>query len=67
MTYENKIQWFTESEFVDIETGEIITQEKIKKLEYIIIKKTKHATVNNSTGIVKITNQCRRTGQLKLF
>lgn len=62
----NEIQWRTKIEFVDLETGEKITEEQARK-EYVIIKSKKQSHVYKSTGTITFTKQCRRSTQSKLF
>lgn len=64
--------WLTKSKYVDIETGEEIT-EREAKLNYIIIKKKKHGRTEKrlnkvtgnkeNIGIIEITNECRKAGR----
>ena len=64
-----KINWKSVSLFVDIDTGEIlkITNERqLKYTNYIVIKKTKKTEINESNGIIRITNECRHTGQREI-
>lgn len=64
-----KIKWTSQTEYVDIDTGEIITKKQQEK-EYIIIKTKKHVKINNENNIARVryTNECTKTGkQKKLF
>jgi hypothetical protein len=61
----NKIsKWYTISEWIDVETGEILHKEVIKN--YYKIKTTKKIEINENQGIIKYTNECRNIGQRKL-
>jgi hypothetical protein len=61
----NKIKkWFTISEWVDIETGEILAKEIIK--DYYKIQTTKKIEINGNQGIIKYTNECRNIKQQRL-
>jgi hypothetical protein len=61
----NKItKWFTISEWVDIETGELLHKEIIK--DYYKIQTTKKIEINGNQGIIKYTNECRNIRQQKL-
>lgn len=64
MNEENKISWFTETRYIDIDTQKPITKEQVKYDGYRVIKKTKKTSINETTGIVSITNECRKTLQL---
>lgn len=55
-----EIKWKTINEYIDIETGEIITKEEAIKA-YIIINKKIKRHVQRTTGITTITNECRRS------
>lgn len=64
-----KIRWSSNTIYVDIDTGERITQIDAKQ-NYITLKSSKHATINNTKtkGHVEYTKQCRRKyKQLELF
>lgn len=62
----HNIKWSSISIYIDVETGEILTQ-KEASTNYIIIKKTKHANINKKWGTITHTNECRRTPQTKLW
>ena len=66
MTNEQNKRWVTISEYVDIETGELITKSKYER-EYYMIKKTKKVTENDKYRIITFTNECRPKGQTKLW
>lgn len=57
------IVWITVSDYVDIETGEIIKKNK----DYITIRKHKKVEINGNFGIIKYTHECEKTRQQKLF
>lgn len=67
-------KWYTVVEYIDIETGEIITK-SLAKREYKILKKTKNIeileTVINheikKNGYIKYTAECEKNRQLRLF
>jgi 3-isopropylmalate dehydratase small subunit len=62
-----KIQWKTDSIYVDVETGEIVNKNLLKKGEYIKIKSTTNIkTDRNGNKSKTITNECRR-GQESIF
>jgi hypothetical protein len=54
------------TEYVDIETGEIITKEKFLK-EYYKVNLTKKTEINGNYGTIKYTNECRSTRQTRCF
>lgn len=62
----DKIKWYTTNEYVDVETGEIITKSKAER-EYIITRKTKEYKNNGKYNEIKISNECRRDNQLTIF
>ena len=59
--------WKTESDWVDIETGEIIEKKRIKNGEYILIKTTKNYKKDGETNIKQYCYECRRSKQKRLF
>jgi len=61
------VKWYTVTEYVDVETGEIITKSEYERNYYAtgIIQKTTEK--NHKYGITKITKECRRNGQTRLF
>ena len=59
-------KWYSMSEYVDNETGELISKSLVER-EYIIIKKSKKYEINGSNGIIKWLNECERNRQKKLF
>lgn len=61
-----EIKWRATSTYIDIDTGEIITKEECN-LNYIIKNKKKKSYVYKTTGTIKITVECQRTKQFKLF
>lgn len=66
---DNIQKWFTESEYVDIETGEIIKKYQVETKEYYITNKSLKYEFDEirKIGIRKYINECRTTGQTKLF
>lgn len=64
----NKKQRFTKmwyvSEYVDIDTGEMISKEK-RKNEYRIINKIISYENRNGYNIKRTTNECRKSEQTK--
>lgn len=61
-----KIKWFTISEHVDIETGEIITKKEFEK-NYYKVGITKKTEINENNGIIKYTTESRRTNQTRIW
>jgi hypothetical protein len=59
-------KWYTISEYVDIETGEIINKLKHSK-EYYTIKKTKKIEIHENYGTIKYIYECRNKGQTRIF
>ena len=48
------LKWFTKSEFVDIDTGEVLpytNERQLKYTNYIIINKTKKTAASVSSGL----------------
>ena len=59
--------WFTESIYVDVDTGEIIKRSQIKNGEYVKIKSTNKYKQNGRHKSKTITNECRESSQRRLF
>lgn len=67
-------KWYTTVEYIDIETGEIITKSMYKR-EYETLKKTKKVEIVEiiinqeiiKHGQIKWQNECVRRRQLRLF
>ena len=64
-------RWQHTKKWVDIETGEVLTENKVKR-EYIIIRKNKKITyekernkygADETIGNIEWTNECTRTGK----
>lgn len=54
--------WYTQSEYVDIQTGEQIKKNEAEN-KYIIIRKKIKYEINNDYGIRRIINECTREGK----
>ena len=61
-----EIRWKTITTYVDLHTGEILTEENARD-NYIVKHTKKETNVYKSTGTVKITKECEKSNQLKLF
>ena len=64
-----EIRWTTKSEFIDIDTGEVLpyyNEKQLKYTDYIIINKTKKTKVHEKNGTITRTNFCKHTGQRKI-
>lgn len=61
-------KWYTISEYVDTETGELIEKKQIENKEYKIRNKTIKYEINNEQhyGTRKITNECTRNEQTRM-
>lgn len=59
-------RWTTKSEYYDIENGEEISKQLMKR-DYIIIRKTKTVKIENENGKTTIINECRKRPQYKLW
>lgn len=67
----NKTSYYTLNEYVDIETGEVLTKENALT-NYSSIKKTKHVqsyqNLGKETVVITYTNECRpKAKQTNLF
>ena len=58
-------KWYSTSEYIDIETGEIITK-KIFEKEYHKLKTTRKIEILENYGIIKYLHECRCTRQTRL-
>lgn len=63
------IKWNSNTIYIDVETGEIITKYRTEKDNYVIIKTTKNVkfNTNKTIGYIEYTKQCRRNTQQQLF
>lgn len=66
----NNVQWYTESIYVDSDTGEQITKKQAKE-NYQIVNKTKKTKINETPektiGIITYIYECKKSRQIKLF
>jgi len=60
------IKWYTMTEYVDIETGELISKSEYEK-NYYKIKNNKKIEITENHGIIKYITECRQHGQKRLF
>lgn len=70
-----KLRWTTTSEYVDKDTGEVLTAQQVKETHIIIKKRIKKETyeeyIKESNGSqtltkfgrIRVTNECTRTGK----
>lgn len=64
---DKKMKWYTVQEYIDKDTGEIISK-SLKEREYIVQKKEiKYEKSNEIYGIKKIINECKKNRQIRLF
>jgi hypothetical protein len=59
-------KWYTATEYVDTDTGELITKKEFEK-NYYKTKSTRKIEIQENYGIIKYINECRITGQERLF
>jgi len=59
-------KWYTESQYVDIETGEIITKQQYEN-EYYKVKTNRKIEITDNYGIIKYITECRARNQTRLF
>lgn len=60
-------KWITTTEYVDVETGEIITKSNYERNYYLTGKKSKTIEENEKYKIKKYINECRRNGQVRIW
>ncbi len=60
------MKWYTETEYVDVETGEMLTKEAAVK-DYIIKTTIKTVKIDGNNGKIKYQRQCERSRQCRLF
>jgi len=66
MNYEKNVKkWYSVSEYVDQETGEIITKNEFTK-NYYKVKNTKKYEINGTNGTIKHCTECRKHGQERI-
>ncbi len=59
------IKWVSVSEYVDIETGEMISKARAKR-EYNELFKTKIIKIDGNKGEIKWRNECEKSRQTKI-
>jgi hypothetical protein len=59
-------KWYTEIQYVDIETGEIIDK-KVFTEKYYKTNQTRKIEIYENYGIIKYITECRNRNQTKLF
>lgn len=62
----DKIKWYSETEYFDIETGEKLNKSLVQR-EYIIINSSRTTERNEEIGIIKYARGCRKYKQYKLW
>jgi hypothetical protein len=58
-------KWYTTSEFVDVDTGELINKKEFEK-DYHKIQTTRKIEIKEDYGIIKYLHECRSTRQTRL-
>lgn len=53
------MKWITKTLNLDLETGELISKKEMEE-NYTIIRKQKETLIEGTTGIIIITNECRK-------
>lgn len=61
------LKWITLTEYVDVETGEILTKSEKERSYYTTGKSHKKIEENGNYRIKKYIYECRRNGQQKLW
>lgn len=61
-----KLKWTSTSQYVDVDTGEILTKKEVKE-NYKVIKTIKKIEHGTEYGYIKYTNECRKSTQGKLW
>lgn len=59
-------KWYTVSEYIDIETGELIGKKEVEK-NYHKLKTNRKVEITENHGIIKYITECRNTRQQRLF
>lgn len=60
------MKWITITEYIDVETGEIITKSEYER-NYIKLKSTKKFEITEKYGITNYQIECQKSKQTKLF
>lgn len=64
---DDKLKWYTVNEFIDCETGEIVTKSYVQRNNLKISKKTLKTEIKDGYGIKKWVCECKPNEQLRLF
>lgn len=67
LKWRKDILWLTVSQYVDVDTGEIIVKERVKNGEYYKLKQQIYYESEENRKIKRITSECRRSSQQRLF
>lgn len=59
-------KWYTVSEFVDEETGELLSRKEVEK-NYHKLKTDRSVEITDTHGIIKYITRCKHTRQTRLF
>lgn len=65
--HKKNTRWITKSEYVNIETGEIISKQRVLNSEFYKLKQQVNYECSKDQRIKNLINECRETGQTKLF
>lgn len=63
----NERKWITQTEYVDVETGEVLTKSEKERNYYTTGKSQKKIEENGNYRIKKYIYECRRNNQTRLW
>tara|TARA_B100000768_G_C10921453_1_gene225827 strand:- start:35 stop:280 length:246 start_codon:yes stop_codon:yes gene_type:complete len=65
--HKKETRWITKSEYVNVETGEIISKQRVLNSEFYKLKQTVNYESSNRGKIRNLINECKETGQTNIF
>lgn len=66
LTKYKKKRWFTESTYVDLATGEVLSKSRYEREDYYTVRTTSAWEDKETYNLKKYTHECRKRGQTKI-
>lgn len=58
-------KWYTTIEYVDRQTGEMISKQRVERENYKVFNKTKQIIKHSTHEEIRYRHECERSGQLE--
>ena len=59
-------RWFTQTTYVDLDTGEVISKSRFERDDYYIVRRSHTYEDCGAYTLKKYTNECKQKGQYEL-